>query len=259
MPDNLGKQFQHPSVCNAFVLVPRCLHAFFVRTYAQICTYRHAHHARTRIRTWTQLYYQRLACHSLSGVAERLQHTWTHTHTHIYTLCIYMHTRMYTYIQHTTSSIVLPQNVVTFSTYYVATNACHAWLGVARGSNIRKYIHGHLLKLYISNACHSLSGVAERLQHTYVRTSNTTSHYISIRCLDEPPVCILKVAKRPLVSDIRSRTRTGKCISAGGGGGGAGGRFIAFPPSEIAILPARAGCSTPVRTRRAAPKVTAVT
>ncbi len=36
------------------------------------------------------------------------------------------------------------------------------------------------------------------------------------------------------------------------------GRSIAFLPSQIAIVPARAGHLTPTRTRRDAPKATAV-
>ena len=48
---------------------------------------------------------------------------------------------------------------------YIHSKACHSLLLVARDFNILFQIMVTFLS-YISNACHSLSGVAERLQHT---------------------------------------------------------------------------------------------
>ena len=57
---------------------------------------------------------------------------------------------------------------------YIRTcsSACHSLLRMARGFNIlfQIMVTFYLILSYISNACHSLPGVAERLQHTYVRT-----------------------------------------------------------------------------------------
>ena len=47
------------------------------------------------------------------------------------------------------------------------TDCTYTDLRVARGSNIFFQIMVTFLS-YISNACHSLSGVAERLQHTLI-------------------------------------------------------------------------------------------
>ena len=67
--------------------------------------------------------------------------------------------------------------MVTFLTYI--SNACHSLLGVAERLQhtwlrhdtwLQHSFSNHVTFLScISNACHSLSGVAERLQHTWLR------------------------------------------------------------------------------------------
>ena len=79
----------------------------------------------------------RYACHTLLGVGETRygKHAWwaaVNIHIHIPTY-------IYTYAVQRSSDRFFPQSMITFLTY-------------------------------ISNACHSLLGVAERLQHTYIHT-----------------------------------------------------------------------------------------
>ena len=83
------------------------------------------------------------------------------------------------------------------SEWHVAPIYVHT---VARGSNIFFQIMVTFLS-YISNACHSLSGVAERLQHTYIRTHMAHGH-------------LLKLNMQRLSLFVRGGTQSGSNIRA---------------------------------------------
>ena len=97
--------------------------------------------------------------------------------------CLYPPLRLYTHIYHM---------YISFSFHSLISNACHFLLRAARGSNI--FFQIMVTLSYISNACHSLSGVAERLQHTSQTTLYVLHTEFNVRfppssaCLHSSPI-----------------------------------------------------------------------